>query len=74
MIVQVLAVTCDGASVNCRFMRLHDPQKSSDMTYKVLNIYATDEKRYIYFMSDPPHLIKTVRNCWASKHRNLWVC
>jgi len=24
------------------------------------------EKRYIFFLSDPPHLIKTMRNCWAS--------
>ena len=70
----IIAVTCDGASVNRRFMKLHDPHKSSDMTYKVLNIYTADERRYIYFISDPPHLIKTVRNCWASKHRNLWVC
>ena len=74
IILQVLAVTCDDASVNHRFMRLHDPVKLSDMTYKVLNIYATDKKRYIYFISNPPHLIKTVRNCWASKHRNLLVC
>lgn len=36
--LKVLAVTCDGASVNHRFMKLHDPHKSSDMTYEVLNI------------------------------------
>ena len=54
-------------------MKLHNPYKSSNMTYKVANIYA-DEKRYIYFISDPPHLIKTVRNCWASKYQNLTVC
>lgn len=29
--------------------------------------------RFIYCFSDPPHLIKTVRNCWASKKRSLWV-
>ena len=27
----------------------------------------------MFFVSDPPHLIKTVRNCWASKKRDLWV-
>lgn len=41
--------------------------------YKVPNIYATDQSRYLYFISDPPHLIKTTRNCWASKSRRLEV-
>ena len=44
---------------------LHD--SSSRVLYKALNIYAKEE-RYIYFISDLPHLIKTVRNCWHSKH------
>ena len=30
-------------------------------------------KEFIYFISDPPHLIKTIRNCFASSKRNLWV-
>ena len=25
-----------------------------------------DEKRFIYFISNPPHLIKTARNCLAN--------
>ena len=29
--------------------------------------------RYLFFFSDPPHLIKTMRNCWTSKCRTLWV-
>ena len=27
----------------------------------------------VYFLSDPPHLLKTTRNAWNSKKRNLWV-
>ena len=26
-----------------------------------------------FFFSDPPHLLKTTRNCLASKARHLWV-
>ena len=33
-----------------------------------------DEERYLYFISDPPHLIKTVGNAWAKQKQNLWVC
>ena len=66
---KVLAVTADGLSVNRHFFKLHGEES---LVYKALNPYA-DEQRYIYFISDPPHLIKTVRNCWANKKRNLWV-
>jgi len=30
------------------------------------------EKR-TFFFSDPPHLVKTARNCLASNKRSLWV-
>lgn len=59
----------DGASVNRRLVRLHDAKLTP---HKVKNIHAPD-KRDLYFFSDPPHLIKTVRNCWSSKCRTLWV-
>ena len=31
------------------------------------------ENRHIHFFSDPPHLIKTIRNCLSNKKRHLWV-
>ena len=34
----------------------------SEVTYRTINLYA-DEERYIYFYADPPHLVKTARNC-----------
>ncbi len=61
----------DGASVNRRLVKLHDTKST---LHKVRNIHAPEEKRDLYFFSDPPHLIKTTRNCWSSKHRTLWVC
>ena len=68
---KVLAVTCDGASPNRRLFKLHRSEEG--VTYKVENPFTT-EGRFIYFISDPPHLLKTTRNCWQSKKRHLWVC
>ena len=74
--IKVLALTCDGASTNRRLWNLHC--KGRDITekgvlYKVPNIYAADSSHFLYFVSDPPHLMKTTRNCWANKSRNLQV-
>ena len=66
----VLALTCDGASPNRRLWKLHSAGK--DMVYKVPNPYASDS-RFLYFISDPPHLLKTIRNSWCNSKRNLWV-
>lgn len=41
--------------------------------HKVPNPYASDGRDLLFF-SDPPHLMKTTRNCWNSKARSLWVC
>ena len=70
-LVQVLGATLDGALVNRRLIKLHD--LGAQLTFKVKNIHAADG-RGIFFFSDPPHLIKTTRNCWSSKCRSLWVC
>ena len=70
----VMGLTCDGLAANRRFFRLHNPStKQSTVIHKVVNPYSEDERPFFFF-SDPPHLIKTVRNCWASKNRHLWVC
>ena len=74
--LKVLSLTCDGASTNKRLWSIHG--KGRDLSdrgvlYKVPNVYAPEPSRYLYFISDPPHLIKTTRNCWASKSRKLEV-
>ena len=66
----VHAVTADGAKPNRKLFSLHDP-KSKQLPFKVENMFSP-EHHPIYFISDPPHLIKT-RNCLASDKRNLWV-
>ncbi len=62
---KVLACTCDGLSSNRRFMKLH--HMKGYVSHKVLNPYSADG-RFLFFISDPPHLIKTVRNCWANQY------
>ena len=73
----VIAITADGASVNRKFFRMHSLAKTDDVIHKVKNPYASDD-RFVYFGSDPPHLMKTTRNCWSHLHahgrtRHLWV-
>ncbi len=66
---KVLGCTCDGLSANRAFFKLHE---KGTIVHKVHNPHAEDG-RDILFMSDPPHLLKTVRNCWYSNKRLLWV-
>ena len=68
----VVVTTADGAAPNRTFIRIHRAVGSNSFPYKVFNPF-TSEERYILFIYDPPHLLKTVRNCWVSKKRHLWV-
>ena len=69
----VLALCCDGLAANRSLPRLHDVG-SKIPVHKVVNPYAHDgTKRNLFFISDPSHLMKTVRNCWANPKRRLWV-
>ena len=67
----VLAVTCDGASTNRRLWKLH--ADGNEMIYKIPNVYAAEGHRDLYLISDPPHLLKTIRNSWYNSKRGLWV-
>ena len=66
----ILAVTCDGAACNRSLFKLHSTKRG--LVYKTLNVFSAN-KEWIYFIADPPHLLKTTRNCLASSKRNLWV-
>ena len=56
----VIAVTCNGASANRHLWKLH--ADNDEMIYKIPNIYAAEGCRDLYLLSDPPHLLKTIRN------------
>lgn len=64
----VVAITCDGASNNRKMFDMHG--LTNGLPYKTINVYDS-KKQNIYFICDPPHLIKTIRNCFARGH--LWV-
>ena len=70
----VLGVTCDGGSPNRRLFQLHkmpgDPK--GKVVYKAVNLF-TEETKEVLFFTDPPHLLKTIRNCFQNPTRNLWV-
>jgi hypothetical protein len=68
--LKVICVTGDGASLNRKFFKMH--QSSRGLVYKTVNPYAElAEKRSLYFISDPPHLVKTIRNCWSHSGYNV---
>ena len=75
----IMAITCDGASFNRKFYRMHQTNLGdAGVVYKTINPYAEDHRFIIYFFADVPHLIKTVRNCMSnsfshSNSRALWV-
>lgn len=64
---RVIATTADGASSNRKFFKMHKQASGNDnrVVYKTVNVYSP-EKRPLFFISDVPHLIKTVRNCWSN--------
>ena len=70
----VLIVTCDGGSPNRRMCQLHKMPggSKSEVVYKTINPFS-DKHQEIVFFVDPPHLIKTIRNCFQSPVRHLWV-
>ena len=74
--LKVLYICCDGAVQNRKFFQLHCSSEDV-IVHETSNLYAIDDARDLYFISDPPHLLKTTRNCFAnsfasSKVRHLW--
>ena len=59
--MKVMAHTLDGCSINRKYFRIMSTDTCKSLQYN------------IYFMSDPPHLIKTTRNCFYNPRRRLEV-
>ena len=71
--LEVLYICCDGAVQNRTFFSVH--ADGTEFVYKpqIIMLWKTD----IYFVSDPPHLLKATRNCFSNffAHtdcRHLW--
>lgn len=61
---------------NRRFVRLHWNDDEEGVVYRTVNIFSEDA-RYIYCISDVPHLVKTVSNNLSNsyshrKTHELW--
>ena len=63
---QVILFVCDGAKPNRKFLKsmVRESEMKHRVVYKTVNRFYRE--KFIYFMSDVPHLIKTTRNCWYS--------
>ena len=71
---QVISSTSDKASPNQHLYRLHRNGEEA-VVYKARNHYAA-EPRFVYFISDAPHLMKIRNNIHKSRpggFRYLWV-
>ena len=69
--LKVLAHTFDDLSTNKRYIRL--VTKTAGLAkHRIKNPFAEDD-RDIFFSVDPPHLVKTTRNCLQIKRRHLKV-
>lgn len=71
--LKVIASSSDKATPN---QRLYDMHGIGSDTYKTINLFARD--REVFFISDPPHLMKTLRNNLSNSGsgkstRYLWL-
>lgn len=63
VVCKAICIVADGASPNRRFSRMHG---GKDLVYKAHNPFAClSENCPLFFISDPPHILKTTRNCWS---------
>lgn len=60
--IPVIAFVTDGCSVNRAFIKMHKPvtKTTSGVIFDTINKAAPHRK--LYFLSDVPHLLKTIRN------------
>ena len=70
--LKVIVSTSDKASANQRLYQMHG--HGVEICYKSLKMFSLD--RNIYFISDAPHLVKTVRNNLSSSGsgKNINYC
>lgn len=80
--VAIIAYTTDGSSVNRAFIKMNKPYSiDSNVVYDTLNKCAprsviNKEKnhvRVLYFIADTPHLLKTIRNCFATSSNKRYL-
>ena len=64
-VIRVVAATCDRASANLKFFRMHyglAHDNELNVAYRTITFFSED-KRYIYVISGLPYLLKSACNC-----------
>lgn len=74
--MQVISITCDGISSNRKFLNYVKPVLE---VLHIKQLTLLEGTVSFIFFCDPPHLLKTARNCFANSHahshsRQLEVC
>lgn len=70
----VVAFVCDGGTVNRAFFQMQTPrtQTKEGLILDICNPWDLD--RPIFFIADPPHALKTARNCLENSGRKKSRC
>ncbi|KAK3920014.1 Transposable element P transposase [Frankliniella fusca] len=56
-------------AMNKKFIKMHRAwDEERDFVYATENLASCDQRRPLFFVIDPPHVMKTVRNCLANSH------
>lgn len=69
--IPVLTLAFDGASTNRSFVHMHVMFNYLGSPYVTTN-FTSPDRRPLFFIMDPPHLLKTIRNCFSNSfaHKN----
>ena len=68
--LNVLGITLDGNSVNRKFFKLIGIGQTDQIKHFTMNPMSMNKRRLLFF-SDPPHLIKTARNCLVNRNMEV---
>ena len=70
--LRVIVTTCDSFSANRKFyLLIGTPSSKKGVVYKARN--PVSRTRNIFLFCDPPHLLKTARNCFSNPKRSMKV-
>ena len=72
--LKVTCITLDGDSVNRKFVSKIRTIKKNEIGHKFKNLISDrSDTHEVFLFSDPPHLLKTARNCLANPKRNMQI-
>ena len=67
----VLGLACGSLSANLQLFSRHAPKRTKKIVQKTSN--SSYLKYLSFFLSNPPHFLKTIRDCFANKNCHMRV-